>query len=312
MQLLRFRLAISLFACIALASCASSQSTTSLEATNLPSTQVRASKALPPGVTQPGKGLWVATQKDNKLRHFVGAKNLCVNYGSGGFSGLSIDASGNIYIAEFNDQQIGVYSASTCDFEFNLPDGGYMPLDVAVARDGTVAITNEYSTSLGAGNVTFISSSGGTRTATGLLSNFYFGAFDKRGNLYTDGFTASGSVAVGVVAPGSAVVKATEISGIGYPGGIQVAKDGTVNVDDQACSCIKMFKNGSNVGTVDLDGTADAISFAFNRMNTKLWVADYTSGTVSEYAYPAGGAALRVLNGLNGPLGVGVDPASKP
>jgi hypothetical protein len=63
-----------------------------------------------------------------------------------------------------------------------------------------------------------------------------------------------------------------------------------LNIDDQDCSCIKIFKsNGAADGTVNLNGTSDAVSFAFNRENTALWVADAASGTVSKYAYSDGG-----------------------
>lgn len=148
--------------------------------------------------------------------------------------------------------------------------------------------------------------------AKGLIANFYFAAFDRQGNLYVDGLTGSGAVAVGVVSPGSTVVKATGISGIGYPGGIAVATDGTINIDDQDCSCIKIFKHDTNVGTVALNGTSDAVAFAFNKKNTALWVSDSALGTVSEYAYPAGGTALKVHGGFNEPVGVGVDSPAKP
>lgn len=316
MLIRRGRLATSLLVCIALAGCAASQSAIGLQNASLPSVAtLPARKALP----APGRhrtGLWVADLGDSTLRHYTGTivKKACQVTGAGGFGAISVDGAGNVYVPEFSNQQIEVYSP-TCELTSVISDSEYVPLDAVVAPNGTgtVAITNYSSSfSFDPGNVTFIKLSGGESIATGLLTNFYFGAFDRRGNFYTDGFTASGSVAVGVIAAGSTVVKATKISGIGFPGGIAVARNGTVNIDDQDCSCIKIFKNSEQVGTVDLNGTSDAVSFALNKENTALWVADAASGTVSEYAYPGGGAARMVLSGFNEPYGVAVYPAARP
>ena len=64
------------------------------------------------------------------------------------------------------------------------------PVDVAVRRDGYVAVTNICSApSCGPGNIVFYlpAYSSPTSTATGLLSRFYYGDFDKAGNFITTG-----------------------------------------------------------------------------------------------------------------------------
>lgn len=194
-----------------------------------------------------------------------------------------------------------------------LSDSDYYPEDVGVSLDGTVAITNISSTSNGPGNILFyIPGSTKPKKVTGLMSSYYFGGFDKHGNFYNDGETSSGSVEVGVVAAGSSVDSPTGISGISFPGGIEVARDGTINIDDQKCPCIKIFKGKSHVGTVTLPGTVDPVSFALNEKNTLLWVADAGTGTVDEYRYPQGGRRIGKFRGFKTPIGVGVLPESKP
>jgi hypothetical protein len=221
------------------------------------------------------------------------------------------------YVADYGHQRVVVFTVSSdeCETEEVLDDSGYFPSDVAVARDGTVAVTNRCAapSCTAGGNISFFApgSTHVTSVATGLISQFYYGAFDKRGNFYNDGFAGT-TVEIGVVRHGSTTDKATGISGIGFPGGIQVAKNGTINVDDQDCPCIQIYKAKKHVGTVSLPGVERPVTFALNKSNTQLWVTDVTSNTVDELPYPAGGKILYQITGFSEPIGVGVAPPSKP
>ncbi len=228
--------------------------------------------------------------------------------GAGEPFGLTSDRFGDIWAADYSGQR-----AYACNLRRSttrtLQDPGGAPLDVAVAREGTVAVMN-YTTSVsGPGDIAFYApgSDTVTNTVTGLITNFTFGAFDKKGNLYDDGFAPGGVVKVGIVRAGSTHNVDTGISGIGYPGGIMVARNGTINVMDQECRCIGIFKGSNRVGTVTLGGSSEPMSFAFDRNNAHVWVADSEAG-VLEYAYPAGGSALidYVLQGA--PYGIAVIP----
>jgi DNA-binding beta-propeller fold protein YncE len=219
---------------------------------------------------------------------------------------------GTVYLADEGGQQIIVMDAS-CTTTETISDQGFYPLDVAFALDGTLAVMNFESTSFGPGNILFYApKSKKPRVAKGLLANFYFGGFDSHGNFFNDGVTLSGGPAVGVVAAGSNVDKLAGISGIRSPGGIAVARDGTINIDDQACPCIQIYEGKKHVGTVTLSGAVDPVSFAFNKKNTDVWVADAGTGTVDEYAYPKGGRSIQEFSGFKTPVGVGVLPASQP
>lgn len=225
--------------------------------------------------------------------------------------GVFAARNGLIYVAMTGQNAIYAFNAS-CSIEETLYDPGYLPADVAVAPDGTIGVTNICSSaSCGTGNIVFYEpgSPYPTGTATGLMSHYYFGDFDKRDNFYNDGLTADGYTAVGVVKRGTTIDVSAGISGIGFPGGLQVARNGTVNIDDQACPCIQIYKNSKNVGTVTLSGAENPVGIALDRKNKHVWVADSSAGDVNEYAYPAGGNILRSIGGFVKPVGVGVLPA---
>jgi hypothetical protein len=221
--------------------------------------------------------------------------------------------SGIVYVVDQAAHRI-VGLDSSCSTILTLEDAREDPLDVDVGPHGMIAVTNTSTASSRPGNIAFYASGAKnpTRVAKGLLVNYNFGAFDKFGNFYNDGFAASGGPAVGVVPAGSKVNRAAGILGIGNPGGIEVAQNGTINIDDQACACIKIFKGKSKVGTVTLVGAVDPVTFAFNKENTRVWVADQSTGTVKAYPYPAGGEPLIRLKGFTSAVGVGVLPAAEP
>lgn len=218
------------------------------------------------------------------------------------------------YVADFGNQRVVVFT-SECQTVQILDDSGFYPSDVAVARDGTVAVTNLCGapSCTGSGNISFYApgSSTVTRVATGLMSQYYYGDFDKHGNFYNDGLSGS-NVEVGVVPKGSTKDKATGISSIQFPGGIQVAHNGTLNIADQYCPCIQIYKGKSHVGTVNLTGVTRPVTFALDKSNKHLWVADVSSQTVDEVLYPSGGSNLYQISGFYEPIGVGVIPADSP
>jgi hypothetical protein len=114
-----------------------------------------------------------------------------------------------------------------------------------------------------------------------------------------------------VVRKGSKVDKPSGISGIHNPGGIEVAQDGTIDIIDQACKCIQMYRNATHVGTVVLSGALDPITFALNEANSRVWVADTKAGTVDAYPYPQGGKPVAGYK-VPSPFGVGLLPPSPP
>src|SRR5579863_5682791 len=226
-------------------------------------------------------------------------------------------------VADTYNSRVVVYT-DTCSTVAILNDStyssskmvAYFPEGVAVAPDGTVAVTNACAapSCTGPGNIAFFArgSTKITSIATGLMSNYFFGDFDKHGNFYNDGLTSTGATVVGIVKRGSKADVSTGISGVGYPGGIQVARNGTINIDDQQCSCIRVYKGKKQLRTVTLSGTVDAVTFAFNKTDSDIWVADKSTKTVYEFAYPAGGSSIDYMGGFSEPIGVAVSPPDRP
>lgn len=201
-----------------------------------------------------------------------------------------------------------------CNKTRTLNDTGFLPNDVKFGPDGSIAVTNEYSYSYGAGNIYFYppGSIYHNRVATGLFESFMFGAFDKSGNFYNDGIAQSGATGIGVVPSGSSADKPTGISGVIRPAGIDVAADGIINIVDQACPCIRRYRGSSHVGDIKLSGVEDPIAIALNKQNNRIWVTDAKAGKLYEYRYPAGGKPLAAIGGLQDNYGVGVLPAPEP
>lgn len=232
---------------------------------------------------------------------------------SSGGSGGGLAKSILDYVADSGNQRVVVFT-DKCKTVRVLDDTGYFPSDVAVANDGTVAVTNlcAVPSCTGAGNISFYApgSSSITRVATGLMSEYYYGDFDKDGNFYNDGLKGS-TAEVGVVPSGSTSDNSAGISGIKFPGGIQIARNGTINIDDQECPCIQIYKGSHHAGTVSLPGVVRPVTFALDKSNKQLWVTDVSSKTVDELPYPRGGKILYQYSGFYEPIGVGVVPPEK-
>jgi hypothetical protein len=227
------------------------------------------------------------------------------------------------FVADTNNSRVVEYTDS-CSTVAILNDSvklssttiAYYPVGVAVSSDGTVAVTNlcPAPSCSGPGNIAFFArgSTEITSIATGLMSEYFFGGFDKHGDFYNDGLTSHGATVVGVVKRGSSIDSPTKITSVGYPGGVAVARNGTINIDDQQCSCIRIYKSSKQVGTVTLTDTVDAITFAFTKSDSDIWVADKDKGEDYEFPYPAGGSSINVLTGFAEPIGIAVSPPSPP
>jgi hypothetical protein len=218
------------------------------------------------------------------------------------------------YVADSGNHRVVVFT-DACTTVRILDDGQYTPIDVAVASDGTVAVTNlcESSYCSGSPNIAFFApkSTKITRLAKGLMTEYLYGAFDKKGDFYNDGYSGS-TVEVGVVARNSTTDEATGITGIASPGGLEVAKNGTVNILDAACPCIRIYKGSANAGTVKFTGVTTPVTFAFDKKNKRIWLTDAASETVDELRYPGGGKILYRYEGFSEPIGVAIIPPAAP
>jgi hypothetical protein len=264
------------------------------ERVTVPGLAAQPRTAFPPrGTSKSFKGsVWVSDAATNTLEKCTAQG--CKSEGGVPLSepqGLGADKKGNIYVTDTSNTRV-VELNEAGKLVATFSDPGEYPVDVAVATDGTVAVTNIITTSGGNGDVAFYApgATSPTSTATGLLSRVYFGGFDSRGDFYVDGADAkTGAYDVAVVAKGSTTIVNTPITGLGFPGGIQVGDPSDLlNVEDQTCPCIRRYKLPSyrDIGTIGLPTSSDPVTFAFAQGDADIWVGETSS--VAELSYPAG------------------------
>lgn len=242
--------------------------------------------------------------------------NCKIPYPSGEITGeAEFDWHGLLYVANPVLDEVDVLDVKSGATVAIIADPDQVPSGVAIARDGTVAVTNIASAgSSGPATINFYAAGSFKKKKTIVGSpgqEFFFGGFDKHGNFYNDSLTTSGGVEVGVVDKGSTKNSDTGYgSKIGYPGGIQVAKNGSINILDQACPCLKSF-TGAKLKTVTLQGASDPITLSFNSDDSQVWTADYGLSAVEGYAFPSG-QLLASLGGFAGPEGIAVVTEGSP
>jgi hypothetical protein len=248
-----------------------------------------------------------------------------------GFSqpqGLATDAKGNLYVADTNNSQILVFKPPYNKAPKKLADPGYFPAGVNVVTIGTttyVGVTNICSAPNCTQGGFIVYKNGKSKGAfqSSSIYRVYFCGFDAKGNLYADGTDSNGVVTVGEVAKatrgGTTFATLTTGNTISFPGGVEVTTKGKIAIDDQLAASVFTYnppKNGSlgnPIKTTSLTGSGDAVTFAFTSNNKDLWTADAANADSAEFAYPAGGSALKTIPVSGGlPIGAAVVPAELP
>jgi hypothetical protein len=238
--------------------------------------------------------------------------------------GLAFDTNGALYVANTSDSQVLVYPKPHTGPAVTLNDSGQYPVGVAVASDGTVGVTNMFSTNGGAASVSIYAKGATSPCATvnnGSFARLYFDAYDKTGNLYVDGTDASGHFVVGEVTGECGATSITRLSirnKIGSPGGVAVLMNGDIALGDQAglnvTSIVYAYKppSGGSLGsparTTTLKAAYDGVDFAFTEFDHYLWVVDSESETFWKYVYPKGGLPVLAFANYQTPAGVAAYP----
>jgi hypothetical protein len=224
-------------------------------------------------------------------------------------TGITTDGSGTLYVPNRSSSEVLIFKKPYTSAPKIINDAGYSPTDVAYdTSTGNLGVINNESTAYGAGDVA-IFATGSTKPCTTIkvgssgFEFFSFGAFDKTGNLYVDGFDANNNTIVGVAKGGckaSTVTKLTVKNTIGFPGGIQVLKTGEILIDDQNLTAIYTYAppSGNSLGspttTTLLNGSGDPVTFAITGASD-LWVADGSLLAANEFHYPSGGSPIKIF-----------------
>lgn len=238
--------------------------------------------------------------------------------------GMATDRLGNLYVANTGAGNILVYAPPFTNPPTVWSDAGQFPADVDQRNNGGFgAATNIFAMNGGPGSVSLFRNGIQVATVTDpALSEAFFCAFDKAGNLYFDGFNTSGQVIVAVIAHantgGRTVQYLTTNNTLLFPGGIQVNNDGLISIDDQSGFAIYSYNPpvggslGSPVSTTPV-GSGDPVTFTFKIHNHNLYTTNASNLDAEEYSYPAGSLENTIVcSGCSLPIGNAVTPTQMP
>jgi hypothetical protein len=189
--------------------------------------------------------------------------------GFDGPQGMCSDRSGNIWVNNTKSAEIQQYSRNGKLLK-TIDDSGYYPVGCAVnKKNGDLAVTNIRTTGGQPGNVTVYSSGSDPHTLSNPdQSEYYFPAYDTKGNLYVNGRGGnSNDIMISECPSGSSSCFTLTLSGVtlNVPGGLNWNRAaGNLVVDDPKCnnvwgSCLySMSISGSTATATETTSLHDA------------------------------------------------------
>jgi sugar lactone lactonase YvrE len=222
--------------------------------------------------------------------------------------GLAVDRTGNLYVVDQNANDVLVFHKGKKVPFRTLTDTNGIAFQIAVGRDGTVYLTNEFDNNLGNGNVNEYAP--GSTQPSKTLHNSRFNTvegvgLDSNNNLYV---TFDDNHVVGRIeeyAPGSSVGKLL-LPKLKAAGGITFDSADDLVVCDQTAPAVKIFAQGSgNPKGEFAQRQIDPFNLALTKSQQQIFVTDPHSGNTYEYAYPSG-TLLQTIPNNSGSNGVAV------
>ena len=225
---------------------------------------------------------------------------------------LATDTARDLYVVDYFADNVTVYAPPYTDGPKLTFQPGRYPGNIAVSRQGTVAVqtcTILSGSQCGPG-VLFFAAGSTTPCATVRDQDIGYAGFDRKGNLYTVGRNSSNTTVVGKIDGGCNAKRVRTLTinnTIGFPGDIEVDKAGRIAILDSSYNDAvidtynppKRGSLGSPISITPLTVPYYAGPFIFQASGRGLWLLYQTYGssseTASEYAYPAGGAAQKSI-----------------
>ena len=215
-------------------------------------------------------------------------------------AGVAVDTSGNLYIADQNNNAIKKWSASTQQLTTLVSSGLNSPFGVAVDGSGNVYITDR-------GNAAIKEWSASTQQVTTLVSglfNAYLVAVDGSGNVY---FADPNNGAVKEWSPSTQQVTTLVSSGLGLPYGVAVDASRNVYITDASSNTVKEWNASTQqVTTLVSSGLIEPTGVAVDGSGN-LYIADFQNKAIKEWSASTQQVTTLASSGLNGPLGAAVD-----
>jgi hypothetical protein len=230
----------------------------------------------------------------------------------GGINGVGGQACTNVlygygrktfWIVE-SDKEINEYAAPKKPLK-SLSDSVGMPSSCAMNLSGDLAVG--ILNGPGTGDVVVYAGAHGKGTAMKTpLSAEYFDGYDAAGNLFADGFTHSGRVAlVGLLKGTSKFQIIATSNGIGFPGSVQWDGRSLTVFDQHANALYEYTVKGTKAllkHTVRLAGSSDCAQTWI--VKGLIYCADAGTNGAEVFNYPAGGSPAAVFSGdFDVPLG---------
>jgi hypothetical protein len=239
-------------------------------------------------------------------------------------AGLAVDVQNRVYVADSGDQKVPVFESPYNGAPVEtLDDSGYVPHGVAVAADGTVAVTNECSTAkgcaAGSGSIVLYAKGQTTPCSTIVTPDYTsvgFGAFDSAGNLYFDGFVKK-KVVVSIVqgeCSGSTYNKLQSDYGMEYPGSLQFGPHKRLSIIDATAETIVTYTAFTNalvkfaVTPLNSKYAIQPTAFAFTKAGDSVYTVNTGGGSGEHFDFPAGGMSKQVFSLGGKPTGVAISP----
>jgi streptogramin lyase len=223
-------------------------------------------------------------------------------------TGLAVDGSGNVFVADEFDNQIKEILATGGYVTVNrLGSGSYfnLPFGVALDAGGNVFVADSYNN-----EVREILAAGGYTTVNTLGSGFndpYAVAVDGSGNVFV---ADKGNNAVKeILAAGGYTTVNTLGSGFSSPVGVAVDGSGNVFVADLNNNAVKEILAAGGYTTVNTLGSGFSSPYGVAVDGSgNVFVGDFGHNAVKEILAAGGYTTVNTLGtGFNGPVGVAVD-----
>ena len=233
--------------------------------------------------------------------NYVAAQPLTtlVSLGLSNPRGVSVDASGNVYIADAGQSEIKEWTYANDMLTPLVTSGLSSPRGVAVDGAGHVYISDyvnnalyEWTPSNGS-NTTLVSS--GLYNPVGV-------AVDGAGNVY---IADSGDLAIKEYSAANSNLTILVSSGLLYPSGVAVDVAGNLYIADTGNNAIKKWTVANSNLTTLVSGLSAPSSAAVDGSGN-VYFADTGNGAIKKWT-AATGSVTALVTGLTAPAGVGVD-----